>query len=145
MYFMSIYSSARGERTFRCRTWYKCFQIFFTFWTGMLSFTVLQMSCLPGALLILVNSVLSVRFASVRACLRAFSCLSPGHNVKFSLCTKLRWMDFAFWDAFEFLPLDTSAEGVMSLPPSVCLSVCLSVRLSVRPLLACLRDNSSSI
>ena len=37
----------------------------------------------------------------------------------------------------SFLPLGTSAEGVMSLPPSV--------RLSVRPLLACLRDNSSSI
>ena len=49
----------------------------------------------------------------------------------------------------EFLPLGTSAEGVMSLPPSVRPSVrpsvCLSVCLSVRPLLACLRDNSSSI
>jgi len=41
----------------------------------------------------------------------------------------------------SFLPLGTSAEGVMSLPPSVRPSVCLSVR----PLLACLRDNSSSI
>ena len=41
----------------------------------------------------------------------------------------------------SFLPLGTSAERVMSLPPSVR----LSVRLSVRPLLACLRDNSSSI
>ena len=40
-----------------------------------------------------------------------------------------------------FLPLGTSAEGVMSLPPSVRPSVCPSVR----PLLACLRDNSSSI
>ena len=39
------------------------------------------------------------------------------------------------------LPLGTSAEGVMSLPPSVRLSVCPSVR----PLLACLRDNSSHI
>ena len=29
-----------------------------------------------------------------------------------------------------FLPLSTSAEGVMSLPPSVRLSVCLSVRPS---------------
>ena len=40
-----------------------------------------------------------------------------------------------------FLPLGTAAEGVMSLPPSVRLSVCPSVR----PLLACLRDNSSHI
>ena len=41
----------------------------------------------------------------------------------------------------HFLLLGTSAEGVMSLPPSVRPSVCLSVC----PLLACLRDNSSHI
>ena len=49
------------------------------------------------------------------------------------------------FDKFRFLPLGTSAEEVMSLPPSVRPSVRPSVCPSVRPLLACLRDNSSSI